>query len=146
MGHLSEIAINLNKAFNAGDTERLRELISPDVVAHLAGTSSDAEHPPGTPRDREGLLGVWQLTRAFFPDLHSTLEEIVETGGVVATRSVVRGTHTLDFMGMPPTGKTFEMMTMNMNRVQDGIIVEHWALSDNVTMLAQLGVKFTSTS
>ena len=131
---------HLYAAFNAGDDARLRELISPDVIAHLPGTSSDEQHPPGTPRDREGWLQSWRYTLSFFPDMRATVEDMVETGDMVATRCVTRGTHSQSFMGMPPTGRSFELPMLNMTRVQNGVITEHWTISDNVTMLAQLGL------
>ncbi|KQX68426.1 MULTISPECIES: ester cyclase [unclassified Streptomyces] len=137
----SDTIAGLYEAFNSGDLETLRELIAPDAVIHLPGTAGDAEHPPGTPRDREGWLGVWQFTQAFFPDMTATVQDIVQTGDLVATRCVARGTHSIEFMGVPPTGRPFEMTMLNMSRVRDGRIVEHWTISDNVTMLAQLGVK-----
>ena len=137
----SETVLNLYDAFNSNDLEALREVIAPDVIAHLPGTSADAEHPPGTPRDREGWLGVWQFTQAFFPDMRAEVQQIVETGDTVATRCVARGTHSVEFMGAPPSGKEFEMTMLNMSRVVDGRIVEHWTISDNATMLAQIGIK-----
>ncbi|MFE0043432.1 ester cyclase [Streptomyces albireticuli] len=137
----SDAITGLYDAFNSGDTEKAREFIAADVVAHLPGTSGDAEHPPGTPRDRESWLAVWQFTQAVFPDMRATVEQVVQTGDTVASRCVVRGTHTVEFMGIPPTGKSFEMLMLNMSRVQNGKIVEHWTISDNVTMLTQLGLK-----
>ncbi|MEU3741140.1 ester cyclase [Streptomyces sp. NPDC032198] len=139
----SETVRCLYDAFNSNDLEALREIIAPDIIAHLPGTSADAEHPPGTPRDREGWLGVWQFTQAFFPDMQAEVQQIVETGDTVATRCVARGTHSVEFMGAPASGKVFEMTMLNMSRVIDGKIVEHWTISDNATMLAHLGIKLS---
>jgi predicted ester cyclase len=134
------VMTQLYEAFNSGDEQRLRELISPDVVAHLPGTASDDQYPPGKPRDREGWLQSWKYTLSFFPDMNATVEDIVETGDMVATRCTTRGTHSQSFMGIPPTGRSFEMLMLNMTRIQDGVITEHWTISDNVTMMAQLGL------
>jgi len=137
----AETITELYAAFNAGDLDRLRELIHPDAVIHLPGTAADAEHPPGAPRDRDGWLRVWQMTNHVFPDTRAEVEQMLVDGDMVATRCLTRGTHTVAFMGVPPTGRAFTMPMLNMTRVVDGQVVEHWTISDNVTMLAQLGIK-----
>jgi predicted ester cyclase len=48
----------------------------------------------------------------------------------VANRYTIRGTHTGDFFGQPPTGERFEIKGMDMVRVQDGRLVEHWAFAE----------------
>ncbi len=42
-------------------------------------------------------------------------------------------------MGMAPTGKQIDIGVMDLFQVRDGVIVEHWALLDNLGMLKQLG-------
>jgi predicted ester cyclase len=49
------------------------------------------------------------------------------------------GTHQGEFMGMPPTGKRFEVEGFDMVRVRDGQFTEHWGLFDTMTMMQQLG-------
>jgi predicted ester cyclase len=42
-------------------------------------------------------------------------------------------------MGMSPTGKEVDFAIYITYRMQDGLIVDHWMLTDNMTMMQQLG-------
>jgi predicted ester cyclase len=61
-------------------------------------------------------------------------------GDLVATRKTFRGTHTGEFMGIPPTGRDIELGVIDIVRYRDGRIVEHWSQVDQLGLLQQLGV------
>lgn len=42
-------------------------------------------------------------------------------------------------MGLPATGKPIDIGVMDLFHVRDGVLVEHWALLDNLGLLKQLG-------
>ena len=42
-------------------------------------------------------------------------------------------------MGMAPTGKRVEVEAIDMVRLRDGEAVEHWGVTDAMTMMRQLG-------
>jgi hypothetical protein len=71
---------------------------------------------------------------------HAELHELVVEANLVAARLVVSGTHLGDFMGMPPTGRSFTVQHMHMYRVEVGTVAEHWACRDDLGQLAQLGL------
>ena len=50
------------------------------------------------------------------------------------------GTHRGEFMGIPPTGRAFDVPTFGILRFADGQAVERWGGSDNLAMLQQLGL------
>ena len=54
----------------------------------------------------------------------------MEDGDWIAHRYTIRGTHTGDFLGQPPTGQRFEIIGMDMVRVRDGQLIEHWAFAE----------------
>jgi len=62
----------------------------------------------------------------------------VVEGDRVASRIRMRGTHSGDFMGMAPTGKTVEVSGMRMDRVENGRIAEHWAVIDLLGLMRQI--------
>jgi predicted ester cyclase len=72
----------------------------------------------------------WEYMRAGCPDMEVITEHSVENGEWVANRYTIRGTHTGDFFGQPPTGERFEIRGMDMVRVHDGRLVEHWAFAE----------------
>ena len=47
--------------------------------------------------------------------------------------------HAREFMGMPPSGKQIITVEMQIERVVDGQIVDHWRKSDNLGLMQQLG-------
>jgi predicted ester cyclase len=84
----------------------------------------------GKPATREDWRRKWELMRAGSPDMEVTAERSVESGEWVANRYTIRGTHTGDFFGQPPTGKRFAIAGMDMVRVLDGQLIEHWTFAE----------------
>jgi steroid delta-isomerase-like uncharacterized protein len=119
-------------AFNRADLEGATALIAPDAVDHAAF--------PGQSPGLEGWCQKWDMFHASFSSLHWTIEQSVEEGDIVASRYTVRGVHSGDFMGAPATGRTLEAAAMDMIRVRDGKILEHWALLDQAALMAQMGM------
>ena len=68
-----------------------------------------------------------------------TIHEIYESGDRVFARGSFSGTHTGDFMGMPPTGKEISVTEMNFDRFADGKPHEHRAEAGMVGLMQQLG-------
>ena len=75
-----------------------------------------------------------------FPDLHSTIDQLIAEGDIVAGRMTTTGTHRGEFMGIPPTGKRVTFSEIHIVRIADGKAVEHWGNSDDLGMMQQLGV------
>ena len=96
--------------------------------------------PPGVPSDREGgkvyLFGFLNA----FPDCQFTIDDMIAEGDQVVTKKTFRGTHTGEFAGIPATGKMVELQFVDIMRVRDGRIVEHWLSMDQLSFMQQLGV------
>ncbi len=73
------------------------------------------------------------------PDLHAEVDEIFGAGDRVAVRVTLRGTHTGEYLGFAPTGRTVRYVSHEFYRVADGLIAEEWICSDTATLLRQLG-------
>jgi len=78
---------------------------------------------------REDWRRKWEQMNADCPDMEVITEHSVESGEWVADRYTIRGTHTGDFFGAAPTGERFEISGIDMVRVVDGLLVEHWAFA-----------------
>jgi predicted ester cyclase len=98
------------------------------------------EHQPGMPQDRQGIKAeLWKI-RGYFPDVSFTLQQSAVSGDTVWAHYLVSGTHTGDpLMGRPASGKPFKMSLIDIARIKDGKIVEHWGIPDRLDMLRQLG-------
>lgn len=135
--HRSEAATVLRRMFDegfaTGDTAVVDELCSPELVEHqfgLAGTGAAAvQHVKDAIRD----------VHAAFPDVSFTIEGTVEDGDTIWVRVRGRGTATGPFFG-PPSGRPVDFTVVDIARVVDGRIVEHWGVPDRFAILAQTGV------
>ena len=98
-------------------------------------------HFPGVP-PIQGIEAFKQFTSGFFtafPDLQTTIEDLIAEGDKVAVRQTWRGTHTGDFLGIPPTGKQVIFTSTEFYRVAGGKLAEEWVELDMLGLLQQLG-------
>ena len=116
---------------SGGNIDAVDDLCSPEFVNHSA--------PPGVPSNCEGVKQVTAMFRRAFPDSYFTVEDMVAEGDKVATRKTFHGTHQGEFMGIPPTGHRVSIGLIDIVRIADGKVVEHWSLGDNLGMMRQLG-------
>jgi predicted ester cyclase len=121
------------EGFATGDTAVVDELCAADLVEHqfgLAGTGTDAiQHVKDAIRD----------VHAATPDISFAIEDAVERGDTIWVRVRARGTATGPFFG-PPSGRPVDITVVDIARVVDGRIVEHWGVPDRFALLAQTGV------
>lgn len=89
---------------------------------------------------------IFPLLFTSFPDLSSTIEQQTVEGEWVTTRTMLRGTHLGDFMGVAPTGKTIEIMNISLDQVVQGKVVEHFGVSDWLQVLIAFGIVIAPTA
>ena len=121
------------KAFLAGDTAWMERHIAADFV----------RHDPGLPFEVRGPAGVKQLHDVLmpaFPDMQLPLQDFVAEGEKVLVRLRVQATHSGPFGDLAATGRTVDIAVLDLFQIRDGVLVEHWALLDNLGMMKQLGV------
>jgi len=88
----------------------------------------------------EALKEHIATSEAAFPLYRIDIGELVAEGDLACVRGMVRGVNQGPFMGMPPTGKEVEFPIYITYKISNGKIVDHWMLTDNLTMMQQLGV------
>lgn len=72
------------------------------------------------------------------PDLHYELLRVVSEDDLVAVHTLVTGTHTDTFFGQPASGRKIQINQMQFERIRDGLICEHWRVTEMDVMLRQL--------
>src|SRR5215216_5186355 len=122
----------VDEAQSAGNIDALDEICSSEFVNHSAS--------PGVPSNREGVKRLTVMFRQAFPDSYFTIEDMMAEGEKVATRKTFHGTHQGEFMGILPTGQQVSMGLIDIVRIADGRVVEHWSMGDNFGMMQQLGI------
>ena len=125
-------ALALRSWESVDNPDTLDEVYAPDVVWH---------NPEG---DIQGLEEAEQFVATIttaFPDMSTTVEDVIAEGDKVVTRVTIRGTHQgeVEEYG-PPTGKQVELEGITIHRFEDGKIVEEWNSYDNLSILQQLGL------
>jgi predicted ester cyclase len=106
----------------------LSSYFSPDYVNH--------KNPGGS----EGTKQLFLMLFEAFPDVRVSVESIGAEGDRVWVRITMRGTQLGPYMGVPPTGKTFEATTVNEVRIENGMLTEEWGVTDTLAMMQQLGL------
>ena len=118
-----------DEVVNQRNLAALGQFVSPNAVNHTV--------PAGLPQDTGQFLG---LHLGAFPDIKATVEELLTDGDKVIARVSYHGTHQGAFMGIPPTGKPITVMGINIFRIANGKLVEHWGLTDRLAVLQQIGI------
>lgn len=121
------------EVWNQGKLEVLDELIAPSYVNHSPGAPNPI---PGA----DGLKPIVAAVRKGIPDVKYTVQDMVVTVDKVAVRVVMTGTHTGDFFGIPATGRRVVVNQLQIERIENGKIVEHWRQTDDLGMLRQPGL------
>ena len=117
---------------NAGDIDGFGDLMAEDFVEH--------EQTPGFAPTKVGVLEMFRMYRAAFPDMRMDAEEVLVSGNKTVTRVRATGTHEGELMGMPPTGKSVDVKLIDIMQFNDaGMVREHWGLMDMFSMMQQLG-------
>jgi predicted ester cyclase len=119
--------------WNENHPELIDELIAEDLVDHV-----DLPGLDGTGRSR--YRASVELMRAAFPDFQNPLDFVLADGAFAVSYGRTTGTHTGEFMGIPPTGRAFDVPTFGILRCEDGRAVERWGFADNMAMMQQLGL------
>lgn len=122
-------------AFNARDDTAEAAARTADYIAH----APESIEPAALDSDAwVGFLGVFVEG---FPDLHLEVEDSSADEGMVAQRILFTGTHSGPFRGLPPTGRKVRFSGLEINRMVDGRVAEHWFQLDAVTLFEQLGLR-----
>jgi predicted ester cyclase len=119
------------RVYNQGDIAFLDELTSSGFVSHDRGNPTS---------DRQGVKEIVGAIKAAFPDVVFTADDVIGEDDRVAARFTMRGTHTGEFMGVPPTNKPIVVTGIDIVRFEGGIAVEHWHEWSGMELLQQLGV------
>jgi len=120
----------IEEGFNNGELGVVDELVAPGMK----------EHQRGNPDGPEGTKEVIETLRTWFPDFAMTAQDITVDGDKVWARFVARGTNLGSFMGHPPTSRKVQVDVIDVVRVKDGKVVEHWGVPDQLGVMIQLGL------
>lgn len=120
----------IEEGFNQGNLAVADEVVAPNAREHQRGS---ADGP-------EGVKSNIKYLRSAFPDFKLTIDELVVSGDKVWARQKGGGTNLGSFAGHPPTGRKAFIDVIDVCRIEEGQIVEHWGVPDQLGMMMALGL------
>ena len=120
----------IDEGFTGGNLDVVDELISPECVEHQRGNRSGVD----------GAKEVIRTLHRWMSDFSLTIEDVAVAGDLVWARNRARGINTGSVMGNPPSGRPVEIDVIDVVRFEDGRVVEHWGIADQLGMMLQLGL------
>ena len=127
------IARTFYETYSGGDLQgAFDNYIAQDLVNHTNGGAMNRE--------------VWMQSdlaaKAAMPDQRMTILGQAADGDTVYTHWVLEGTHTDgEFFGIPASGNATRLECVAVDVIRDGKIVEHNAVGDFTSLMAQLGAQ-----
>lgn len=118
------------EGWNKGDGEAYLALYDPSIRHHGLGPESF---------DQTANRAFYEAIWAAFPDAQLTLDDTIAEGEKLAARFHLAGEHQGEFMGVPPTGRSFVLAGQTLMLFRDGRVVERWTTGDMLGLLTQLG-------
>jgi predicted ester cyclase len=140
-----ELASGLFRILETGDPSLAAQVVAVNNHNREAAVSPLACQTPGP----AGTLASGAWMRSAFSDLRFPIEAVTETDDQVWVRLRMQGRHTGPFVrfregrldqAIPPTGRDIDFEQIHMLTIRNGQVVDHQAVRDDLTMLAQLGV------
>lgn len=122
-----------NKLWNRGELDCISEIIDCNYINHSPGGRNPEPGP-------SGLKPIIEEIRAGFPDLNYEIEDLIITKDKVVARVTMTATHLGELWGINPSGAKIKVNQINIEKISNGKIVEHWRVTDELLLMKQLGV------
>jgi steroid delta-isomerase-like uncharacterized protein len=134
------VSIETNKALVRRFYDQVLNGRRVEAIDELTVADYDEHDPlPGQREGRDGLKDrVSMLVEGLAPTF--TVEDVVAEGDRVVVRWTNSARHVGDFLGIPPTGRYCAIAGIDVYRIEDGQLAEHWHVIDQLAMLQQLGL------
>jgi predicted ester cyclase len=129
-GNVERFRRLIDEGFTGGNLDVVDELISPECVEHQRGNRSGVD----------GAKEVIRTLHRWMSEFSLTIEDVAVAGDLVWARNRARGINTGSVMGNPPSGRPVEIDVIDVVRFEDGRVVEHWGIADQLGMMLQLGL------
>lgn len=119
----------VERIFVAREPAAVDELLTDDFTPHTWGRTA-----PG----KAAMLGAIERTSAGLSDVRMTIEDVIAEDDRVVVRLTAHAVQSGEFMGMPASGKAYDIGEIHIFRIRDGKVSEHWHQADLMGMMAQL--------
>jgi steroid delta-isomerase-like uncharacterized protein len=126
----------LDELWNERKFEVADEIFSEDFVTHSISNEPPIWEGKG-PNSMKKHIEHWLLS---VPDMRFIAHHLIADDQQVVIHWMATGTHKGDWMGIPATGKTLQLLGVTISRVEDGKITQNMTIVDSLGLLQQLEV------
>ena len=121
------------KAFATQDRAWLEANVAPTYVRRDSTLPFEVVGPEGVLKLGDVLLGA-------FSEIELDIQDVVAEGDKVLVRLQLRGVHSGPFGDYLESGKRFDVMVLDLFRMENGKIAEQWPAIDNLGLQQQIGM------
>jgi steroid delta-isomerase-like uncharacterized protein len=115
--------------FQEHDFSKLDEIMRDDYI----------QHNEDVPQGKAGFKEFFKDMFRAMPDFRYTMKKIVAEGDIVMMYSTTTATHAGEWLGNPATGNKLDFDVVDIFRIEDGKIAEHWDVADSLKLFTQVG-------
>jgi len=116
-----------------GDFELFDKIFADDYTDHTPQKG-------GFAADKDGTKSLYKALRQAFPDFRAEIHWQICDRDMVTTYKTYYGTHKGEFLNVRPTNKKIQFIAVDVMRVQNGKISDHWGVGDLLSLYKQLGL------
>ena len=125
------------EVWNKRKLEIADDIFDNDCHTFQLRSGTPATSTPRGPQSIKDHIAEWLSA---FPDLKFTIEQMIAEEDRVSTLLVMDGTHTGQWLGIPPNGKRINIRMMTIHRIQSGKIIEDWVIVESLGFFQELGI------
>ena len=131
----ADLVERARQRWNAGDLPGYLDLYSDDVRLYDAAPE---------PLDKEAIAGfyatIWSaLGQPGLPNPRLEFHEVLVDGDLCSCRFTMTGEHRGEFLGVPATGRPYQLPGITIMRFRGEQVVERWSSADFLGLLVQIG-------
>lgn len=115
--------------FQKHDFSKLDEIMRDDYI----------QHNVDTPQGKAGFKQFFEQIFKAMPDFSYTIKKIIAEGDTVMMYSTTTATHKGEWLGNPATGNKLHFDVVDIFRIDNGKIAEHWDVADTLKLFTQVG-------
>ena len=115
--------------FQKHDFNKLDDIMRDDYI----------QHNEDTPQGKAGFKQFFEQMFQAMPDFSYTIKRIVAEDDIVMMYSTTTATHSGEWLGNPATGNKLNFDVVDIFRIENGKIAEHWDVADTLKLFTQVG-------
>jgi steroid delta-isomerase-like uncharacterized protein len=122
-----------DEVLNSHNVSGLKSFVMTDFIDHNPS-------PGYTGKGLDDLAAQLNEILTAIPDLRVTIDLILAEEDKVVTYLTMTGTNSGPFGNIPPTDKPVKFNGIDIVRIKDGKAAERWGLTDDFSMMTQMGL------